>query len=299
MKEMLREYCLNLNIDSVGIAPIGPYGELKKILMARVNSNHLTGLEEQNIELRTDPTLTMAEAKSIIVCLFPYYIGEQLESNLSKYTYGKDYHIVIKEKLDNIGQFLTNKIEGFKFQSYVDTGPLSDRYLAYLAGLGYFGINSHIITDKYGSYVFIGYIINNYYFEPDKPIEKTCIKCGDCIKMCPGQIILGNFDIDPRMCRAYITQIKRELRDDEIEVLKKGTLIYGCDVCQEVCPHNREIKTTNIDTFKENLIFNLSEEDLRNISNKEFIRRYKDRAFAWRGKNILLRNLEIMKNKLK
>jgi len=294
MKDKLIEYCLSLNIDSIGIAPLGPYRELEERLRTRKELGQLTGFEEQDINLRIDPKLTMPEAKSIIVCLFPYYIGNIEGSNVSKYTYSKDYHIVIKERLNNIGEFLSTNIEGFSFQSCVDTGPMSDRYLAYLGGLGYFGINSNIICDKYGSYVNIGYIINNYPFEPDRPLDKTCIKCGACIKACPGQIILGNFDIDPRLCRSYITQIKRDLTDDEIEILKKTDLIYGCDVCQDVCPHNKDIQTTSIKEFRDDIIYKLTEEELRGISNKGFMRRYSSRAFAWRGKKILLRNLDII-----
>lgn len=298
MKDKLVEYCSKLNIDLVGIAPIGPYWELGERLKARVETNQLTGFEEQDINLRIDPRLTMPEVKSVIVCLFPYYIGEVEESNISKYTYGKDYHLVIKEKLNKIGEFLSDSINGFSFKSYADIGPMSDRYLAYLAGLGYFGINSHIITDKYGSYVLIGYILNNYPFEPDKPLDKTCKKCGACVRECPGQIILGNFDIDPRMCRSYITQIKRDLTKEEIEILQKTNLVYGCDICQDVCPHNIEIEATIIDEFKKELIYNLEEKELRSISNKEFTRRYRNRAFSWRGRKILLRNFDyINKNR--
>ena len=83
-------------------------------------------------------------------------------------------------KLIGIAEYLQTKIPDFRYQAYVDTGPLVDRYLAYLAGLGYYGVNSHIITDKYGSYVFIGYMLTNYPFEPDKPLDLTCIKCGRC-----------------------------------------------------------------------------------------------------------------------
>ncbi|MDR5658944.1 tRNA epoxyqueuosine(34) reductase QueG [Serpentinicella sp. ANB-PHB4] len=295
MKEKLKEFCKALNIEKVGIAPIGPYNDLYKRLMMRKDNEQLTGFEELDINLRTDPRLTMANVKSIIVCLFPYYVGEKEEANLSKYTYAQDYHMIVRDKLNEIGTYLTNNIANFEYMSFVDTGPLVDRYLAYLASLGYFGINSHLITDDYGSYFFIGYILNNYDFKPDQPMDKTCYQCKTCIKKCPGQIILGNFDIDPRKCRAYITQIKGDLTEDEIEILKKTDMVFGCDICQDVCPHNRGVKHTEIEAFKNDLIYSLKHEDLEGISNKEFMRRYKNRAFSWRGKKTILRNFNYIK----
>jgi epoxyqueuosine reductase len=146
--------------------------------------------------------------------------------------------MIVKDKLEQIGEFLTARILGFKYQAFVDNGPLADRNMAYLSGLGYYGVNAHIITDKYGSYVFIGYIINNYAFEADKPMDRTCIQCGRCVECCPGCAILGNFDINPLRCRSFITQKKGELTEQEENILRKSPLVYGCDICQDVCPWN-------------------------------------------------------------
>jgi epoxyqueuosine reductase len=284
-----------MQIENVGIAAIGPYLELKKILKERIGKGQFTEFEEKELNKRIDPTVTMKNVQSIIVCLFPYYSGEESRANIAKYTYALDYHKIIRDKLTTIGNFLAEQLPEFQYEAFVDNGPLVDRYLAYLAGLGFYGLNSHIVTDKYGSYVAIGYMLTNYPFKADKPLLRTCMQCGQCIKACPGEIILGNFGIDPRGCKSYLTQKKGELTTAEIDIIKKTSLIFGCDRCQDVCPHNSQIVLSNIREFQENIIHELCYEELVSISNKEFIRRYGNRAFSWRGRKLLVRNFEYLK----
>ncbi|HCJ58512.1 MAG TPA: tRNA epoxyqueuosine(34) reductase QueG [Clostridiaceae bacterium] len=295
MKEELIRFCNSINIEYVGIAPPGPYYDCEKVWRRQIERGHISGLEEKDFERRIYPSLTLEDVESIIVCLFPYYTGNAEGANLSKYAYSIDYHIIVKEKLEAIGRFLDRRIEGFHYKAFVDAGPLSDRYLAYKAGLGFWGINNHIITDKYGSYVFIGYILNNYPFEADRPQGRTCLKCFNCVRSCPGQCILGDFTIDPLRCKSYITQKKEELNDEDIGILKKHRLVWGCDVCQDVCPHNQKVEKTIMEEFKKNLIYSVDCEELSRISNKEFIRRYGNRAFGWRGRKVLLRSCKILR----
>ncbi len=298
-KEKLKEYCRSIGLDMVGIAGVGPYHDLEKIIKNKLSNGYFTGMEEEVIEKRIDPKLTLDSAKSIIVCAFPYYSGEYENSNLSKYCYGKDYHIVAREYLQNICDYISSKIDGFEYKIFVDNGPLVDRYLAYLSGIGYFGINNNIITDKYGSYVFIGYIISNFEFLQDKPLDKTCIKCNKCVKYCPGNAILGNYELNPKRCLSYMTQKKEELTDDEENMIQNNKNIFGCDICQDVCPHNINTPITYIKEFRENNIINLNYDEISEISNKEFKRRYWDRSFSWRGKKIIKRNMDIISKKPK
>ncbi|MDK2800864.1 MAG: epoxyqueuosine reductase [Clostridiales bacterium] len=294
MKEKLKEICKFSGIEYVGIAPPGPYLELEKILENRIAQRYYTGLEETDLRRRIDPSLIMEDVQSIIVCLFPYFIGHVQDSNISKYTYSLDYHVIIKEKLEKVGKLLSEHIENFYYQSFVDNGPLVDRYLAYLAGLGYWGVNNNIITDKYGSYVFIGYMLNNYPFEFDTPLDKTCIQCGTCVKRCPGAAILGNFEIDPKRCVSYITQKKDEFSRQDIDILRNNQKVFGCDICQDVCPHNNKAVFTNMKEFKKNLMYNLNHKEIQSMSNREFKRKYGNRAFSWRGKKVILRNFEVL-----
>ena len=298
-KEKLKEFCSSIGLKCVGIAGVGPYYDLEKIIKQKLSNGHFTGMEEEIIEKRVNPRLIMENAKSIIVCAFPYYVDEVEESNLSKYCYGEDYHIVAKRYLQQICDFLEEEINNFEYKFFVDNGPLVDRYLAYQSGIGYFGINNNIITDEYGSYIFIGYIVNNYEFYADDPLPKTCIKCNKCVKYCPGNAILGNFDLNPRRCLSYITQKKDDLSEEEINLIKENKMVFGCDICQEVCPHNKGISITNIEEFKTNLITKLDYNEINDISNKEFKRRYGNRAFSWRGKKIIQRNIEIILEKPK
>ena len=246
-------------LNTVGIAPIGPYYELKKVLKDKVEKNLITGMEEPDLEKRINPKLIMENAKSIIVCVFPYHIEDKYESNISRYCYGMDYHLVIKEKLNEICEEIKSVDEKFEYRVFADNGPLVDRYLAYLAGIGYYGVNNNLITDKYGSYVFIGYIVNNYDLEADNPTNKTCIKCNKCVKYCPGNALEGNYKMNPKKCLSYITQKKEELTLEEKDKMKKNKLIFGCDICQIVCPHNKDICESNIEEFTTDLITNLDE----------------------------------------
>lgn len=297
MKNKLIEFCKSINIENVGIAPTDPYYDFETIWRKQIDRGYISGFEEKDIQKRIYPNLTLPGSQSVIVCLFPYYVGDigvSEDSNITKSAYSVDYHILVKEKLDLIARFLQINIDNFEYKAFVDTGPFSDRYLAYKAGLGFWGINNNLITDKYGSYFFIGYILNNYPFESDKPIEHTCMQCNKCVKACPGQCILGDFTINPLKCKSYITQKKKELSENDKDILQKHSLIWGCDVCQDVCPHNKDVKETTIVEYLDNLLYRIDYDELSQISNKEFMRRYGDRSFSWRGKGVLKRNHEII-----
>lgn len=294
MKEQLRTFCRSLGITAMGITSKGPYLELEKILELRQEKGHYTEFEEKSLRKRIDPSVTMEDVQSVIVCLFPYQVPEEGGNTFATYTYALDYHLIIREKLEKIGQFLTSNIPGFHYQAFVDTGPLVDRYLAYLAGLGFYGLNNHIITDEYGSYVLIGYLLTNELLPTDEPLGRTCFQCGSCIKKCPGQALHGEFGMDPQRCRSYLTQKKGELTAEEIAILKKDSLVFGCDICQKVCPHNQGKSFTPIPEFKENLMPTLTYEEVVTISNKEFMRRYGKRAFSWRGRKLIVRNFEYL-----
>ncbi len=279
----------------MGIAPPGPYYELAETLGKAETADGESRFTPEQIEKKSSPSAAMEDAQSVIVCLFPYYTECDEESNVSIHARGKDYHRVIRSRLRSIGDELKQVLPGFRYMEFSDTGPLDDRYLAYRAGLGFYGINSCIINPKYGSYVFIGYIICNYPFRPDKPLDSKCMGCLECVRSCPGGAVSKDAQgIFMKYCASYISQKKGTLSQQEIDILKGSGMVYGCDICQKVCPHNRKPAVTPIREFKENLIINLDEEQLK-LSKRQFLKEYGDRAFAWKGNKVLKRNLEVIK----
>ncbi|MBE7054670.1 MAG: DUF1730 domain-containing protein [Ruminococcaceae bacterium] len=231
------------------------------------------------------------DGKSAIVCLFPYFTGFE-DGNLSLYARSYDYHKVINEKLSAVCDFIRTLAPDCCCDVFADIGPEVDRHLAYEAGLGFYGKNHMLINDDFGSWFFIGYILCDLNLTPDTPIQKKCIGCNRCIEKCPGGALGEEFDISK--CASHISQKKGELTETEIAILKKSALIFGCDMCQRVCPHNN-ITPKPMKEFTEDLIPSLNIEDIETLSNKEFMRKYKNRAFSWRGKSVVLRNLNIFK----
>lgn len=243
---------------------------------------------------RYDPERLLSPCRSIIVMLFPYYVADPPTANLSLYCRSTDYHLLIRRYLQTVETYLHQHYPSCRTLSVADTSPLADRYLAYLAGLGFIGDNACFIHERYGSYCFIGSILTTLPLTPDTPMHRECYHCHACRHACPGHCFDGA-DYDYRLCKSYLTQKKGSLSLPEIEVLRKTPLIFGCDMCQAVCPHNAEIPETPLSDFKENRIYTLSHEAIASLSNREFQRKYGNRAFAWRGKKILLRNMEYLR----
>lgn len=226
--------------------------------------------------------------KSIIVCAFSYFSGNHA-GNISRYARGTDYHVIAKQKMEKLAEILRE--DGFLAETYTDTGNLNERLLARLSGLAFCGKNHMAISPRFGSYFFVGYILTDCELLPDEENMGACLGCGKCIAACPLGA-LSEKDFCEERCLSYITQKKGELSAEEAEAVKKAGMIWGCDICQEVCPHNCDLEVTNIEEFTENLITELVVD--KNISNKEFKQLYKNRAFAWRGKQVLLRNQKIV-----
>ena len=233
--------------------------------------------------------------KSAIVCLFPYYVEHNGPSNLSRYTWGTDYHLVINEYLEKLIEKLQKINTSAQFSIHCDTSPLADRYMAYLAGLGFYGKNNCFISPKWGSYVMIGTILTTLEFEPNTPLGQSCMGCNRCITACLGQC-LGHDEFKYDTCKSYLTQKKGDLTNEEETIIGKTPLVFGCDVCQEVCPHNQSIPATPIPEFQRVEPY-IDINELETLTNKEFKAKYGNRAFSWRGKKILMRNQNIIEEK--
>ena len=286
----LQEICKELNIYEFGVAS-WPLPENAKSILYESNPCPFTAA---NVEERLLGT-SLFTPKSAIVCLFPYYVEHKDPSNLSRYTWATDYHLVINEYLKKLIEKLQIINTDAQFSIHCDTSPLADRYMAYLAGLGFYGKNNCFISPKWGSYVVIGTILTTLELEPDTPLTQSCMECNRCITACLGQC-LGHDEFKFDTCKSYLTQKKGELTTEEEHIIAKTPLVFGCDVCQEVCPHNKDIPTTPIPEFQSVEPY-IDIDELDSLTNKEFKAKYGHRAFSWRGKKILMRNQEIIESK--
>lgn len=228
--------------------------------------------------------------KQCIVALFPYFCGYSEGSNISIYAQSRDYHLVTREILSSAAIMLG--LEDYSVHS--DIGPEIERQLAVNAGLCFRGVNGMCINPKYGSYFFIGYIACNTDFELSRPLDLECVKCMKCVEACPGNALSDGFS--PDKCLSAVTQKKGQLEPWEEMLILKSGYVYGCDICQRVCPHNLNAAYTPIDAFKNDRITALRFDDVEGLTNKTFKQKYGDRAFAWRGKSIIQRNLKILNN---
>ena len=286
----LQEICKELNIYEFGVAS-WPLPENAKSILYESNPCPFTAANAEERLLGT----SLFTPKSAIVCLFPYYVEHKDPSNLSRYTWATDYHLVINEYLKKLIEKLQIINTDAQFSIHCDTSPLADRYMAYLAGLGFYGKNNCFISPKWGSYVVIGTILTTLELEPDTPLTQSCMECNRCITACLGQC-LGHDEFKFDTCKSYLTQKKGELTSEEEHIIAKTPLVFGCDVCQEVCPHNKDIPTTPIPEFQSVEPY-IDIDELDSLTNKEFKAKYGHRAFSWRGKKILMRNQEIIESK--
>lgn len=234
---------------------------------------------------------------SIIIYLLPYYFDRSGEYNLCRYASVKDYHLIAKDISGRITARL-REISNGEFAAYCDSSPVREVEAAAQAGLGIIGNNNLLINPKYGSYVFIAEIICNIPLECSKSEKQECLKCMKCVENCPSQALSinnGNVIFESAKCLSAITQRKGELQKHEKYLIKKSGVIWGCDVCQEVCPMNQKIEYglevfTNSASVKQ--IINYS--DVKKLEESEFKTLYSDRAFTWRGVDVIKRNLEII-----
>jgi epoxyqueuosine reductase len=286
-KNSIKEYCGLLGLDLVGFSKCRVFDELSPLFIDRKHKNIQNEFEEKDIDKRINPFLYMQQGKTILSIAFPYFHGFDYDDKgdfyFSKYTLGKDYHIVLSEYLKKICGHIESL--GGKAVYFTDNNSLPERFLASMGGIGFIGKNNTLITEKYGSYVFLGEIITDLIMEEDMKLLENCGDCNLCINSCPTGAIAEN---NPNVCLSYITQ-KKDIEDEWFELLK-GRL-FGCDTCQDICPFNRNVKKSELSDFKPySFMSDVNPEELIFLSNKEFKEKYKKTSAGWRGKTIIQRN---------
>ncbi|MCH5198629.1 MAG: DUF1730 domain-containing protein [Oscillospiraceae bacterium] len=224
------------------------------------------------------------DAKTVISVLFPYYLGEEYykNANVSRYAVSADYHIITGEIMEKITLSLKNEYPENEFEYFIDNSPIPEVRAAVNAGLGVFGKNSLFINEKYGSWVFLGEIVTDRFFEPAKKNKNLCSGCNKCVLSCPGEA-LGENGVIIEKCLSFLSQKKGELSEEVIKKMEQTGCAWGCDICQTVCPMNKNAAITPIEAFFETAKPYVTAAD--SIDG---------RAFAWRGKRVIERNLAVL-----
>ena len=242
-----------------------------------------TRLINENLLARED-----FSPRSVILFLVPYYT--LTPKNISRYAASYDYHLIIRSIGEGLCRALKEDFPNAKMKIYGDHSPIDERSIALTHGLGILGDNGLLINEKYGSYIFIGDLICDI---PPEALSATapkevrfCTHCGACRAACPTGILRGEGD----GCLSAITQRKGELEQWEQELMRRVHTAWGCDLCQSACPYNKSPEKTPIRMFYDNVLEELTRERLDLMTKEEF----SNRAFSWRGRKVVERNLDIL-----
>ncbi len=253
LTQAIKQQAQKLGFELVGVAPVGPVPELNfyKKWIEDGHAGEMTYLQ-RNAEKKLDIKLVVPEAKSVLVCGKIYHTdkplsvacGDVTRGWISRYGWGDDYHDILTKKLFDLVDFLKSETgEQTLGRVYTDTGPIIDRVYAKYAGIGWYGKNTCIINQEKGSWFFLGEIITNLELEYDEPAPDRCGSCQRCIDACPTDALLEPYLLDARRCISYLTiELKGAIPESMRDGI--GNHIYGCDICQDVCPWNKKAEQT-------------------------------------------------------
>ena len=304
-KQRIEQEALRLGFMSVGFAKADFLEEDAIRLESFLKNNYHGKMSylENHFDLRVDPRKLVPNAKSVITLLLNYYPNESQDINspkIAKYAWGMDYHDVIKEKLKALFAYINQHIGQIDGRGFVDSAPVLERTWANKSGLGWIGKNGNLINKQAGSFFFIATLICDLELEPD-PTFKTdhCGTCTRCIDACPTDAIIDNKKIDASKCISYLTiELKDQLIPDAFEG-KMDNWLFGCDVCQDVCPWNRFSKPHTEQAFTAHKeILNLSSQEWKALEESTFNTLFKHsplKRSKWKG---LQRNIQFI-NKTK
>ncbi|WP_010228102.1 tRNA epoxyqueuosine(34) reductase QueG [Gillisia marina] len=253
---------------------------------------------ENHFDKRLDPTKLVDGSKSVISLLLNYYPSEFQRDDsykISKYAYGADYHFVIKEKLKQLLQFIQQEIGEVEGRAFVDSAPVLDKAWAAKSGLGWIGKHSNLLTKQVGSFYFIAELIIDLELEYDMPVTDHCGSCTACIDACPTQAIVEPYKVDGSKCISYFTiELKNELPNSYKNQFDDW--MFGCDVCQDVCPWNKFSKSHNEPLFDPNpQLLNNSRKDWEELTKETFNEIFKKSAVKRTKFEGLKRNIDFLK----
>lgn len=299
-KDSIRKKANDLGFLHCGFSKAGFLAQEAPLLETWLKHNQHGEMHymENHFDKRLNPTLLVEGSKSVISLLFNYYPEETQKPGvpkIAKYAYGEDYHTVIKDHLKNLIAWMATEMGEIQCRAFVDSAPVMDKAWAKKAGLGWIGKNTNLIHPKEGSFFFIAEIISDLEFSPDIPMKDYCGTCTRCIDACPTDALSIPYQIDAKKCISYLTI---ELKDEILPREFKGKMdqwIFGCDICQDVCPWNRFSKPTQEARFQpEFSILNLGQDDWKSLQKETFQEAFKHSAIKRTKYEGWMRNLDFL-----
>lgn len=299
LTQKIKSQARELGFSKVGIARADILTEEGKHLQEWLNRRYQGTMDwmERNVEKRMDPRNIVPHAKSVISVAMNYYAGVPHTDSpeigkISRYAWGDDYHILVTARIQTLVDCIKQEKPDANAKAYVDTGPAMDKAWAVRAGVGWLGKHTNVITKDYGSWVFLGEIILDVELEYDEPIADFCGSCRACIDACPTHAIVEPYVLDATKCISYLTiehkgEIPGELKP------KFENWIYGCDICQDVCPWNSFQQQTKEQAFlprEANVAPQLKE--LESITKEEFNERFRKSPIKRPKREGFIRNVK-------
>lgn len=306
MEELLKKQAHDLGFDLVGIAPAVPADGFDRLRdwLARGFGGEMTYLT-RHAEAHRHPRAILADVKSVVMVGMNYFPGKQgserdgpdtqVKAKVARYAQGNDYHGVLRKRLKELLAWVQGTVPGTHGRAVVDTAPLLERDFARRAGLGWFGKNTMLLNKRLGSFFFLGGLLLDLELQAEAPFATShCGTCTACLDACPTGAFVSPYQLDSRLCISYLTI---ELRGSIASDLrpKMGDWLFGCDICQEVCPWNRKAPGTKEAAFQPRPDLEaIDPGELLDLSPEDFRRRFQGTALTRPGRAGLLRNAALV-----
>ena len=298
VKKLIQGWSEELGFDGIGVAGIDLNEDEKHLNEWLKNKFHGSmNYMENHFDKRLDPRKLVDGAKSVISFSLNYYPEQEIDLGfkISKYAYGRDYHKVIKKKLKQFVEELQLEIGEINGRAFVDSAPVLDKAWAKRSGLGWVGKHSNLITKKEGSFFFLCELTTDLELEPDNPTTDHCGNCTKCIDACPTQAITAPYVVDGSKCISYYTIELKEAIPSEMKG-KWKEWVFGCDICQDVCPWNRHSKPHAIPDFEMNEhLKQFTKSDWKEITEDIFDDVFRGSAIKRTKLEGIKRNVEFLK----
>jgi epoxyqueuosine reductase len=303
LSRKIKDFALSIGIDLIGIAPSKQLSDHKEVIIKWLSEGMNADMRfmSGDIDKRTDPALLFYGAKSVVVAGVNYYPSEKQGEDgipvISKYAYGKDYHTVLGEKLTNLLEFIISCEPAARGRVCVDSSPILEKAWATEAGLGWIGKNSILINKEIGSFIFLGEIVMNIVLQYDKPFSGDfCGICTLCMNACPTDAINENRTIDARKCISWLTVENKNAIPEEFKSKMEGR-VFGCDICQDICPWNKNAKPhKNLEFGLPEELKQLTSEEWFNLTREKFNSLFKSSAVKRRTYERFMKNVTIVTN---